>query len=69
MWVDINAHLELMSSPPEHVLEEARAVGVNFIATGAHPDQWHWIESRSPYLAFGLHPHHVDQQCQWLTIL
>jgi TatD DNase family protein len=69
MWVDINAHLELMSSPPEHVLEAARSVDVNFIATGTHPDQWHWIESRAPYLAFGLHPHHVDQQCPWLSIL
>jgi TatD DNase family protein len=69
MWIDINAHLELMSSPPEHVLEATRAVGVNFIATGTHPDQWRWIEGQSPYAAFGLHPHHVDQQCQWLTIL
>ena len=69
MWFDINAHLELMSSPPEHVLEEARAVGVNFIATGTHPDQWHWIEGQSPYVAFGLHPHYVDQPSPWLSIL
>ncbi len=65
MWVDINAHLELMSSPPEHVLEAARAVDVNFIATGTHPDQWHWIEGQSPYVAFGLHPHYVGSKKPW----
>ena len=69
MWVDINTHLELMSSSPEQVLEEAGSVGVNFIATGTHPDQWCWIEGRAPYLAFGLHPHYLNRRCEWLSVL
>ena len=69
MWVDINTHLELMSSPPDQILEDARSVGVSFIATGTHPDQWRWLEGRAPHLAFGLHPHHLDQDCDWASVL
>ncbi len=69
MWVDINTHLELMSSPPAQVLKEAGSVGVSFIATGTHPDQWLWIEDRVPQVAFGLHPHHLNQTFDWLSIL
>lgn len=69
MWVDINTHLELMSSPPDQILEDARSVGVSFIATGTHPDQWRWLEGRAPHLAFGLHPHHLDQDCHWASVL
>ncbi len=69
MWVDINAHLELMSSPSDEVLKEAGLVGVSFIATGTHPDQWRWIEDKAPCVAFGLHPHHLTQKSDWLSIL
>ena len=67
MWVDINTHLELMSSPPDQILEDARSVGVSFIATGTHPDQWRCL--RPARTAFGLHLHHLDQDCDWASVL
>ena len=69
MWVDINAHLELMSSSVEVVLSEAQEASVKFIATDTDPLQWKWLNGRVPYVAFGLHPHKVIQNNSWLCEL
>ena len=69
MWVDINAHLELMSSPVAVVLREAQEASVSFIATGTDPQQWKWLNGRVPYAAFGLHPHKVTRNKSWLCEL
>ena len=44
MWVDINIHLELISTPPDQVLKDAHAANVTYVATGTHPEQWRWLE-------------------------
>ena len=69
MWVDINTHLELMSTPPDQVLKDAHAANVTYIATGMHPEQWRWLEGRAPHVAFGLHPHHLTDESDWLVTL
>ncbi len=69
MWVDINTHLELMSAPPDQVLKDARTANVGYIATGTHPKQWRWLEGRAPNVAFGLHPHYVIDESDWLMTL
>ena len=69
MWVDINVHLELMSTPADQVLKDAHAANVTYIATGTHPEQWHWLEDRTPHVAFGLHPHYLTDQSDWLVTL
>ena len=69
MWIDINAHLELMSSSVEIVLSEAREASVKFIATGTDPLQWKWLNGRVPFVAFGLHPHKAIQNDSWLCEL
>ncbi|MEE2820355.1 MAG: TatD family hydrolase [Pseudomonadota bacterium] len=69
MWVDINTHLELMTNPPYQVLKDARTANVTYIATGTHPEQWRWLEGRAPHVAFGLHPHHLTDESDWLVTL
>ena len=69
MWVDINTHLELMPTPPGQVLKDARTANVTYIATGTHPEQWRWLEGQAPHVAFGLHPHHLTDQSDWLVTL
>lgn len=69
MWVDINTHLELMSAPPDQVLTDAHAANVTYIATGTHPEQWRWLEGRAPHVAFGLHPHYLTVESDWLVTL
>lgn len=69
MWIDINVHLELMSSSVGVVLREAQEASVRFIATGTDPIQWKWLHRRVPYAAFGLHPHKVIQGPNWLSEL
>lgn len=69
MWVDINTHLELMSAPPDQVLKDAHAANVTYIATGTHPEQWRWLEGRAPHVAFGLHPHYLTVESDWLVTL
>ena len=69
MWIDINTHLELMSTPPDQVLKDARTANVTYIATGTHPEQWRWLEGRAPHVAFGLHPHHLTDEPDWFLTL
>ena len=69
MWVDINIHLELISTPPDQVLKDAHAANVTYIATGTHPEQWRWLEGRAPHVAFGLHPHYLTDESDWLVTL
>ena len=69
MWIDINTHLELMSTPPDQVLKDAHAANVTYIATGTRPEQWRWLEGRAPHVAFGLHPHHLTDESDWLVTL
>lgn len=58
-----------MSASTETVNQAAEASAVKFIATGTHPDQWHWLVGRTRYLAFGLHPQYAARSSDWLSLL
>ena len=69
MWVDTNAHLELIKADLVTVLASATAAGVQVHCSGTHPEQWTWLSGiEGVYKAYGLHPKYC-QSSLWFDAL